>query len=427
MSSRIAWTEGMALSPHHFQYADEHVESQFMEESHSRAFGWGLRDFVLDENALRNGVVQIRSCSGYFPDGHFFSVAPGGAGLETRSLAEHLLPSLESIGIYIGQALPIPGRPALGQSYERKEESLPDLLAGGAPRTIGFATPVYRLLFSSEEMSAYRVLKVGEITRDEQGLPALSLQFIPSLVRIGASPLLLSILQKVLDACVEKQTTLRAQRAGAASGNLEPLLLLLALQGSIPVLSHFQTKGLCHPEMLFLELCRLASGLEVYTKAPTGVPGYVHDALGKTFRSLSETIFQALRVEQKMDFSIAVFTQQNPMVYQAAPSWNLTECSSYFLAIRSGLARTQLIQEVGRSIKVSAPTQLQGLVTSAMRGIEISPVDEAPASIRDADKLVFFRIQTSGNFWEEIVRSRNIAAYVTPALQLQEISLIGVR
>jgi len=426
MSGRIAWTEGMALSPHHFQYSDEHIAHLLKSEILGRGSFWGLRSFDHDSAALRSGVVQVRSCSGYFSDGTAFDACAGSKPLPSRSIAEHLAPSLESIGIFLGQSLTTQNRGALGSAYDVVESTLPDFFAGGAPRKIQFAEPSYQLLFSTEEMSSFRVLKIGEITRDEQGLPAFSKQYIPSLVRIDASSLLRQMLQRLVDACLEKQTTLRAQRAGATASNIDALLTLLALQSSVPVLGHFLATGGAHPEQLYLELARLASALNVNGSAAQGVPVYGHDALGKVFRELSELILNALRVEQKSNFAIAVFTQQNPMLFQANPSWNFGEFNSFYVAIKSSLPISQVHAEVAKGMKLSSPSQLQGLVASALRGVEITVVAEAPAGIRDAERFAFFKVQTSGNFWEEVLRSKNIAAYVNPALQVQELNLIGV-
>ena len=76
--SKVLWTEGLFLQPHHFQQADRHAES--MRAGLARRlvpYAWGVSDLEIDEEILKVGQFAVKSCSGLMPDGTVFRV-PGG-------------------------------------------------------------------------------------------------------------------------------------------------------------------------------------------------------------------------------------------------------------------------------------------------------------------------------------------------------------
>ena len=72
MSERrpVVWSEGLLLSPQHFQQADRamrHMVAQRFRMAHS--FDWGLAHLSIDAEAIRNGRVVLTGASGVLPDG----------------------------------------------------------------------------------------------------------------------------------------------------------------------------------------------------------------------------------------------------------------------------------------------------------------------------------------------------------------------
>ena len=68
--SRVVWSEGMHLGPHHFQTQSRYFEdSLWFLSAHLRRNPWGLLALALDAEAIRNGTAVLRYASGIFPDG----------------------------------------------------------------------------------------------------------------------------------------------------------------------------------------------------------------------------------------------------------------------------------------------------------------------------------------------------------------------
>ena len=57
---KIIWSEGMFLTPHHFQQWDNYYEGLLNQRfEHLSPFNWGVADLTIDGDALTNGQVVI--------------------------------------------------------------------------------------------------------------------------------------------------------------------------------------------------------------------------------------------------------------------------------------------------------------------------------------------------------------------------------
>src|SRR6478735_289602 len=73
--SRVVWSEGMYLGPHHFQVQSRYFEDSIRFATNSLWFeAWGLIGCTLDAEALRNGTVSVIHARGVFPDGLSFNM-----------------------------------------------------------------------------------------------------------------------------------------------------------------------------------------------------------------------------------------------------------------------------------------------------------------------------------------------------------------
>ena len=107
--SRVVWSEGMYLGPHHFQ-----TQSRYFEDSARFAIEnswfepWGLISCNLDEAAIRNGRVAVLSAQGMFEDGLAFEMTTGELAMgkgdpvpEPRDIRDIFPPESESLGIFL--------------------------------------------------------------------------------------------------------------------------------------------------------------------------------------------------------------------------------------------------------------------------------------------------------------------------------------
>ena len=73
--SRVVWSEGMHLGPHHFQTQSRYFEDTlWFLSANLRQNPWGFLNFSFDNEAIRNGVATLTYASGILPDGLIFDL-----------------------------------------------------------------------------------------------------------------------------------------------------------------------------------------------------------------------------------------------------------------------------------------------------------------------------------------------------------------
>ena len=123
--SRVVWSEGMHLGPHHFQTQSRYFEDTlWFLNSNLRQEPWGFLHFSLDTEALRNGLAILSFASGILPDGLIFDLPDCDAAPEPAQLSE-LFASTDS-EIILHLAIP-----------PRQDQGLDCDLAGGASARYG--------------------------------------------------------------------------------------------------------------------------------------------------------------------------------------------------------------------------------------------------------------------------------------------------
>jgi len=92
--SKVVWAEGMYLAPHHFQ-----AQNRYFEEAvHFATAGlwndaYGLADYQLDTDAIRNGTVALLQARGIFEDGLAFDMPDSDPLPAAYSIVEEFPPT----------------------------------------------------------------------------------------------------------------------------------------------------------------------------------------------------------------------------------------------------------------------------------------------------------------------------------------------
>ena len=73
--SKVLWTEGLFLQPHHFQQADRYTEALVTGLARRiRPYGWGVSGLEIDDEVLKIGQFALKSVAGLTQDGTVFRV-----------------------------------------------------------------------------------------------------------------------------------------------------------------------------------------------------------------------------------------------------------------------------------------------------------------------------------------------------------------
>ena len=100
--SRVVWSEGMYIGPHHFQAQSRYFEdsTQFVTASIRRDY-YGFLGVEVDAEALRNGTLALLHARGIFPDGLLFKMPESDPLPPARPIADIFPSDRDKVTVYL--------------------------------------------------------------------------------------------------------------------------------------------------------------------------------------------------------------------------------------------------------------------------------------------------------------------------------------
>ncbi len=443
--SRVVWSEGMYLGPHHFQ-----TQSRYFEDSIAFLAAslwlepWGLLHAELDQKAIRNGNAVLLHASGIFPDGLPFELPNSDPPPPTRNLLE-VFPSTDAVlPLYL--AVPrrrdngfdcdlstIANGAASGVRFSRMQRTLRDETNGIDEREIELGQKNIRLVTEAELTQDMLSISIAHVLRDGRGHLVYDEDFIPTCLRLSASEPLMLLIKRLIETIGEKSGTIaRSARrhgrfeAGTAALDVANYWFLHALHNSIPPLQHLSTTRHAHPEDLFIELSRLAGALCTFAvdSDPRQLPSYDHRSPGPAFRALDAHIRRHLEIVVPSNTVTLDFHPIEPYI-QAADVLD-ERClrrARWVFGVRSGLGESELLNLVPRLVKVCSSRFVPELVKRALPGMTLTHLPVPPTALRAEVDMQYFAVETTGPCWEHILQTRKVGVYIPGEISKPEFDL----
>jgi type VI secretion system protein ImpJ len=431
---KVLWSEGMLLSPHHFQQWDNYYEDTLNFRLNTlSSFSWGLTDLQINREGLASGQFSLLRGAGVLPGGLPINIPAYDEAPPTRAIEGHFSASAETLDAHL--ALPVKRAGSANVRLDGGESSRPlryrtdivrlsDETSGENEREIAIARRNLKIVFGDEYLEDYETIKVAELKRTGTGAITLDDTFIPACLSISSSRYLMDILLRLLEILHTKSSSLsegRGQRtrglAEFSTSDVANFWLLHTVNSFIPILDHYYRVATSHPEQLFITMAQLAG--ELMTFSPTGhpkdLPKYHHTDLKLTFVKLDETIQELLKTV------IPTGAVQIPLKKESESKYTgqivddqLLVSSQLFLAASAEIPENQIITEIPGQAKISSMDRIESLLGLALPGVALVHRPVPPSPLRVKLGYQYFRFENQGTpeivqHWEAIKSSRTIA------------------
>ena len=442
--SRVVWSEGMYLAPHHFQTQSRYFEDSaaFLSASLWRE-PWGLLYIELDSKAIENGTASLLHASGIFPDGLSFDIPTSDAAPPARDLTNLFPASATELTLFLAiSARKNDGYdssiadPSAGARYLSTPIILRDETNGIDEREIEVGRKNIRILTENELSPEMLSLPLARVTRDYHGRLVYDEEFAPAVLRISASDTLTLMLQQLLELIGEKSATItrgtqRLQRfePGISALDIANYWFLHSLHSSLPPLRHLIQTRHAHPADCFLELSRLAGALCTFAvdSDPRDLPEYDHRNPGPSFRALGAHIRRHLEIVVPSNTITLVFSPAGSYIYQAAVTdERCLRRARWILGVRSSIGESEQLRLVPRLVKVCSARFVPELVKRALPGMTLTHLPVPPTAIRAAADMQYFSVDTSGACWEHILHTKNVGIYIPGEIANPEFTLTAI-
>jgi type VI secretion system protein ImpJ len=430
--SRVVWSEGMYLAPHHFQTQCRYFEDAIEFATSSLWFKpYGLSGCEMDPEALQNGTISIRHARGWMADGLPFNMPGSDPVPEPRSIAQHFSPTRDSQTVLL--AIPqrrnegrnFAGPPGNGLAEARflaETHVIPDETNGRDEKPVEIGRKNFRLQLDSEPADGLTTIALARVRRDGAGRFVYDPTFIPPLLTIAASEYLMGLLRRLCELLDEKGKSLTEGRVTQSEDladyfrrDLVSFWFLHTIYSCLGGLRHQLLSKKGHPEELYAELLRLAGGLCCFAldAHPRDLPLYDHDNLTGCFDTLDQKIRAWLNLMVPANcFSIPLRPSQPYYWTGAASDARFFDRSRWILEVQSKAGEAYTIARTPQLVKVCSERFVAELVRRAVPGLPLSHVSSPPPEVPTKVEAQYFSVTKQGPCWEDISHTRRIGVYV---------------
>jgi type VI secretion system protein ImpJ len=441
--SRVVWSEGMYLGPHHFQAQNRYFEDSIEFSTASLWFRpYGFNGYELNGEALGNGTLSLVHARGLFPDGLSFHMPEFDELPAARHITDIFPTMQDSLDVFLGvpERRPDGSNCALTEEdaretvrYRAEEKPLPDENTGRDVKMIQLGRKNIRFLVGAESSEGMVTLQIARVRRQGTGQFVFDERFVPPLLQVSASPPLMTMLRRLIELLEEKcRTVVRPKDLGSttvsgfSAEGIANAWFLHCVNASLAPLRHLCVSKRAHPEELFVELSRLAGALCTFSfdSHPSALPVYDHARLDECFDALDRHIRAHLELivpSNCVQISLAAAARY---FYEGRIVDERTlNRSRWIFGIRCGIGEADLIERTPRLVKICSREFVPKLVERALYGLKLSHIPVPPPSLSAKIEFQYFAIDKSGPCWEHLVKTREIGLYVPGELPDPEIEL----
>lgn len=434
---RVVWSKGMFLTPQQFQTQDQFFEAALQFRFAASCFAnWGVTAIDIDGEALQNGLFRVAGCSGIMPDGESFDMPDIDQVPDSRAVAAHFPPTQESLDVFLGlpdnrpraRNVTIPGKPSTEAAgvppttrYLAETRMFTDENTGDEEKPVQVARRTFRILFGDEYRDGFSTLRIAQVIRNAAGIPILNPRYVPPCLNLGCSSYLNSLLRRQIEILATKSSTLSGPRRqrGKLTAEFSPsetanFWLLHTVNSYLPELKHIWKVRKAHPEPAYVAMLRLAGALATFSleARPENLPDYDHDDLGRCFTLLDEKIRDLMETVIPSKYISVPLELRDRFIWGGAVTEDrYFRDSQFFLAISAKMGVDDVIRKVPQLIKISSQEDIQRLIRNALPGLVLRHTPVPPPAIPMKLDNQYFALNQSGELWNVITLSRQIAVH----------------
>ncbi|HEY3741123.1 MAG TPA: type VI secretion system baseplate subunit TssK [Bryobacteraceae bacterium] len=439
--SRVVWSEGMYLGPHHFQVQNRYFEDSIRFSTANLWFEpWGLVGLKLDAEALQNGTVNIVHCRGIFPDAMPFHMPESDAVPQPRSVEGHFPRSGDGVVVSLGvparkadglNCVP-PGTKSDGVRFTVQPETMHDETNGRDEKPVNLGLKNIRIVFGTEDSTGLTLLPIARVIRESSGKYGYDPNYIPPVLRITSSDRLMSLLGRLIEILEEKSASFASRKTSwieIASREVGTFWLIHTINSAMAPLRHLYLTKRSHPDELYQEMLRLGGALCTFAleSHPRTLPLYNHNDLTTCFSDLDYHIRRHLEIVIPTQFITIPLVKRAEYFYEAEiTDQRALNKTKWVFGVKSEIGEAPVIANTPRLVKLCSKEFVPRLVQQALPGLTLTHLPVAPQQIPAKVDYSYFSVSQAGPCWEHMVKTRKLGLYVPGDIPNPELELLVI-
>jgi len=442
--SRVVWSEGMYLGPHHFQVQSRYFEDSIRFSTSSLWFApWGLIAIKLDAEALQNGSVALIHARGVFPDGLTFHMDEADPLPPPVPVGDNFPASKDGIVV----CLAIPGRKADGLNclppeasaassgpvrYAAQPHVLHDETTGRDEKPVHLGRKNIKIVFDNGKNENMVTLPFARVIRDGSGRYAYDPNFIPPCLDVTASDRIMSLLGRLIEILDEKSATFGKRTTSwveTASREIGAFWLTHTINSAMAPLRHIYQTRHGHPDILFQEMLRLGGALCTFAldSHPRALPLYNHSKLSECFADLDYHIRSHLEIIIPTQFVAIPLVKRAEYFYEAeCTDQRVFNRSRWIFGVRSQVGEADVIANSPKLVKICSKEFVPRLVQQALPGMALTHLSVPPSQIPAKVDFQYFSLTLAGPCWDHLSKTRKLGLYIPGELPNPDVELLVI-
>lgn len=441
-NNKVVWSEGLFLRPQHLQQQERYLERYVeLRAGGLQAQAWGFSELELETDLLAIGKLGIRRARGVFPDGTPFAM-PGDDPLPPALDVE---PNWRDQTVYLTLPLRAAAQADVGRAeappdqlfrYRVRETEVDDAsgsMQGAVLMEVGGMST--RLLPQSQPLEGLTRIPLARIVESRADRQvSLDEAFVPTALACQAAPRLATFLVELLGLLHQRGEALAARvsvgdRGGAAE--IADFLLLQVVNRWQPLIAHWSSAPLLHPQDLYAALVALAGELSTFTtpgKRPPAWPAYRHDALQPSFEPVIASLRSSLSaVLEQTALPIPVQARKFGVWVAMVPDAALFDSAAFVLAAKADVPAEELRRQLPLQAKIGPVEKIRDLVNLQLPGIAAMPMPVAPRQIPYHAGYLYFEFDKQSPLWRTLKGSGGIAFHFGSEFAGLDLQLWAIR
>ncbi|MBN6102362.1 type VI secretion system baseplate subunit TssK [Xanthomonas sp. CFBP 8703] len=441
-NNKVVWSEGLFLRPQHLQQQERYLERYVeLRAGGLHPHAWGFSELELETDLLAIGKLGIRRARGVFPDGTPFAM-PGDDPLPPALDVE---PNWRDQTVYLTLPLRAAAQADVGRAeappdqlfrYRVRETEVDDAsgsMQGAVLMEVGGMST--RLLPQSQPLDGLTRMPLARIVESRADRQVtLDEAFVPTALACQAAPRLATFLVELLGLLHQRGEALAARvsvgdRGGAAE--IADFLLLQVVNRWQPLVAHWASAPLLHPQDLYAALIALAGELSTFTtpgKRPPAWPAYRHDALQPSFEPVIASLRGSLSaVLEQTALPIPVQARKFGVWVAMVPDAALFDSAAFVLAAKADVPAEELRRQLPLQAKIGPVEKIRDLVNLQLPGIAAMPMPVAPRQIPYHAGYLYFEFDKQSPLWRTLKGSGGIAFHFGSEFAGLDLQLWAIR
>lgn len=442
----------MLLQPQHFQMQDDINRQQLNHMADKlRPNQWGLKSLELNRHLLAKGIIEVRHCDIWFPNGMYIQY-PGNASISAYTMKMPQLRQGQVSALYLVLDLPEPelssdGFPQNSTDDVERGRKLEQFTVSRVPTKDVFHPAEVRDVFWAKYRLSLQVveneaeldhrcsMKVMQLVAQGGGVH-VDPNYIPPLLAVcydqEMARLLANIQKRFLGFTEEVRRKARHLNAYGDLNGYHCAFYLPHLYAA----NTWLAQSICRPEYSCREVYVYLSQLLWFLRGMLMVdgladradpeshhlcPDYDHENLFGIFNTLYESMKQLTGQLTALDLNAIQLQKQGAYFVTLVdlPLDNLGQGMILCLSLDG-----QSNDEHSKSLKIGSVSRLKYLVSNCLSGVSYERLPDETASGFAAYGDLVFRIQCHGSEWQFIREHNSLALYMDSYRGLSAVTLL---